>query len=262
MRELSLFHNYEMPIDSSSNGKKRKSPRGEKTTDLVTSSHLGENADLFPQILRLHVPENSKIADVTYGKGVFWRNVDLNDYELLASDIKTGTDCRHLPYVDETIDCVVLDPPYMEGLYRQDGSVAGKGTHKTFQENYSNGERPKNISAKWHDAVLEMYVQASIEARRVLRKNGVLIVKCQDEVSAGIQRLTHVEIIVNLSKLSFYAKDLFVLTRQNRPNASRVIKQLHARKNHSYFIVFIKESAKSKLESIAVMHHLLNGQAK
>ena len=33
------------------------------------------------------------------------------------------------------------------------------------------------------------------EARRVLKPPGVLIVKCQDEVSANRQRLTHVEII-------------------------------------------------------------------
>lgn len=251
----------ETPVVTNSK-KRRKSPSGEQTTNLVFSSHIGENSDLFPRILKLHVPESSKIADVTYGKGAFWRNVDLSKYELFSSDVKTGVDCRDLPYNDREFDCVVLDPPYMEGLYRTDESFAGKGTHETFQENYSSGERPKEISSKWHDAVLEMYVQAAIEAQRVLRDGGVLIVKCQDEVSAGVQRLTHVEIIVNFNLLGFYAKDLFVLTRSNRPSVSRIVKQLHARKNHSYFIVFVKGAPKSKLSSIAIMHHLLNGQAE
>lgn len=241
--------------------KRRKSPEGETTTRLIVSSHLGENAALFPQILALHVPKGSKIADVTYGKGVFWRNVNLEDYTLLATDLKTGVDCRALPYADEELDCVVLDPPYMEGLYRVDESFAGQGTHESFQESYSNGARPKELNAKWHDAVLEMYVQAALEAKRVLKTGGILIVKCQDEVSAGVQRLTHVELIMNLQLLGFYAKDLFVLTRLNRPGVTRVLKQLHARKNHSYFIVFLKGATKSRRASIAILHHLLNGQA-
>jgi hypothetical protein len=33
---------------------------------------------------------------------------------------------------------------------------------------------------------------------------------------------------------------LFVVMRTNKPGMSRVIKQRHARKNHSYFLVFRK----------------------
>lgn len=241
---------------------KRKSPDGEVSTNLVFTSHYGDNATLFPKILSLHVPKGSKIADVTYGKGVFWRNVPSEDYVLLSSDLKTGVDCRKLPYKNAEIDCVVLDPPYMEGLYRTDGSMAGQGTHEAFQESYSNGTRPTDIESKWHDAVVEMYVQAAIEAKRVLTSGGVFIVKCQDEVSAGIQRLTHIEIILNFQQLGFYAKDLFVLTRLNKPVVTRVKRQLHARKNHSYFIVFVKGATKSKQNSISVLSHLLNGQAE
>jgi hypothetical protein len=60
-------------------------------------------------------------------------------------------------------------------------------------------------------AVLDLYFRASKEAHRVLRDGGILIVKCQDEVSANKQRLTHVEIINELNRLGFYAKDLFVV---------------------------------------------------
>lgn len=249
-------------LDQDKNNSKRKSPDGDATTNLVFSSFSGDNSELFPSILELHVPKGSKIADVTYGKGVFWKKVNLNEYKLFPSDIKTGIDCRNLPYKDNEFDCVVLDPPYMEGLYRSDNSFAGNGTHYSFREHYSNGDRPEKIKSKWHDAVLEFYIQAAIEARRILNSNGILIVKCQDEVSAGIQRLTHVEIILNLRELGFYTKDLFVLTRRNKPVAVRIIKQLHARKNHSYFLVFQFGASKSKLNSISVMSHLLEDQIK
>ncbi len=67
-----------------------------------------------------------------------------------------------------------------------------------------------------------------------------MVVKCQDEVSANTQRLTHVELIEHYRMLGFYAKDLFVVVRPNRPAVSRINRQEHARKNHSYFLVFIK----------------------
>jgi hypothetical protein len=219
---------------------KRKSPKGRATTDLVFSAHVGDSAGLFPLILRLHVPVGSVVADVTCGKGVFWRGVPKSSYKLLATDLATGVDCRNLPYENASIDCVVLDPPYMEGFYRTSAcQLAGAGTHKTFREYYSNGARTVG-GPKYHAAVLDMYFAAAREAFRVLRRNGILIVKCQDEVSANTQHLTHVEIINEYAAMGFYAKDLFVLVRRNRPGASRILGQEHARKNHSYFLIFVK----------------------
>ena len=253
MIQTSLLPEVVIPCELKSNGKrKRKSPAGTATTDLVLTSYAGDNSEIFPKILQLHVPKGSVVADVTFGKGVFWRNIADEAYILKPSDLKTGIDCRQLPHANGSIDCVVLDPPYMEGLFRQDESLAGAGTHDAFRDHYSNGARPDRLEKKWHDAVLELYVQAAVEAKRVLTPKGVFIVKCQDEVSAGIQRLTHVEIIMNYLKLGFYCKDLFAVTRLNKPGVTRQIKQLHARKNHSYFLVFSNGATKSKLASVAI----------
>lgn len=213
---------------------------GITTSDLVLSAHVSDNAAVFPHVLNLHVPRGSTVADVTYGLGVFWKKVPPHDYKLLPSDLKTGIDCRSLPYHDGTIDCVVLDPPYMEGLFRpQSGHLAGSGTHSAFRNAYSNGQTTSG-GPKYHEAVLDLYFRAAQEAKRVLRNEGILIVKCQDEVSANRQRLTHVEIINELFKEGFRCRDLFVVVRTNRPAVSRLKKQVHARKNHSYFLVFVK----------------------
>jgi tRNA G10 N-methylase Trm11 len=201
---------------------------------------VGTNEEVFPRILDLHVPRGAAVADVTYGKGIFWKHVPNGRYRLLPTDIKTGVDCRKLPYEDAAIDCVVFDPPYMEGLYRRAKShLAGSGTYAAFRTTYSNSERTLD-GPKYHDAVLDLYFKSGREAHRVLRKYGVLIVKCQDEVSANTQRLTHVEIINEYKTLGFYAKDLFVVVRSNRPAVSRIKRQEHARKNHSYFLIFVK----------------------
>ena len=237
-----LFDRFMIKEDNTSNSaSQRRVQGGVPCSNAIKSVHIGGNEDIFPDILQLHVPWGSTVADVTYSKGVFWKKVPKDAYILRASDIKTGVDCRHLPYDAQSLDCVVLDPPYMEGFYRRKRShLAGDGNYSAFRDAYSNGAPTNEEGPKWHAAVTNLYFQAGAEALRVLKENGVLIVKCQDEVSANRQNLTHVEIINKYEELGFYTKDLFILVRNNRPGISRLKKQVHARKCHSYFLVFVK----------------------
>lgn len=230
-------------VESRGNGKTRRVAGGVTTSNVLLSAHVAGNAEVFPNVLALHVPPGAVVADVTWGKGVFWQKVPRGRYQVKATDIQTGVDCRDLPYAAGSLDCVVLDPPYMEGLFRKtEDHMAGGGTHSAFRANYSNGKATTEAGPKWHAAVTDLYFKAGAEAFRVLRCEGVLIVKCQDEVSANRQWLTHVEIINEYERLGFYCKDLFVVVRTNTPVVSRLKKQEHARKNHSYFLVFVKTS--------------------
>lgn len=232
---MDLFETSEQSIT------KKRRQGGISTSNVTMSAYISGNAEVFPQILDLHVPDGAKIADVTYGTGVFWKNVDLKRYDLHATDIADGIDCRKLPYENESFDALVLDPPYMEGLLRNNKDhKAGGSSHSSFREYYSNGDETNTEGPKWHGAVSDLYYKAGIEAYRVLKEKGIMIVKCQDEVSANRQFLTHVEIINYYEQLGFYTKDLFVIVRQNRAVIARLKKQVHARKNHSYFLVFVK----------------------
>ncbi len=214
---------------------------GKPSNALVFSAMQGTNDGLFPDILALYVAPGSTVADITYGKGVFWKGIDLGLYDLRATDLATGTDCRHLPYSDALIDAVVFDPPYMH----TPGGTAHVG-HQNFEQYYGNNGAAAATDRKYHEAVLDLYFDAGREAFRVLRPGGIFIVKCQDEVCANQQRLTHVEIINHYAALGFVAEDLFVLMRRNKPGMSRVAKQVHARKNHSYFIVFWKQVGRGR----------------
>ena len=238
-------------LDTHTGGSKVKTPRqapkrtvknGRPSNDLVLSATTGTNEKIFPQILGLYVAPGSIVADVTYGKGVFWKNIPRDRYRLLATDLTDGVDSRALPYEDGAIDCVVFDPPYMHSP----GGTAHT-VHKPFERYYRNNGTGNRTSAKYHEAVLELYAETGKEAHRVLRDRGVLIVKCQDEVCSNRQRFTHIEILQAYADIGFIAEDLFVLVRQNRPGASRVVRQVHARKNHSYFLVFWKPGAKRGL---------------
>ncbi|WP_082507493.1 DNA methyltransferase [Duganella sp. Root336D2] len=212
---------------------------GVATNELIHSAYMCNNDELFPHIVQLYVPQGARVADVTYGTGVFWRNVPRDHCELVPSDVASGTDCRALPYEDSSFDGVVLDPPYMH----TPGGTAHQG-HQNFEAYYRNNGGEAAGGKKYHEAVLDLYFQAGKEAWRVLKDNGVFIVKCQDEVCANKQRLTHVELINEYASYGFVCEDLFVIVRKGKPGVSRMIKQVHARKNHSYFLVFIKPRPK------------------
>lgn len=259
MKNASLFDEAQLEVrnDVAATGKARRVQGGEATTDVVLSAHVAGNAEVFAQLAGLHIPAGHLVSDLTYGKGVFWQQIPVGKYSLKFSDIdakvqrdpihdikvETAIDSRALPFGDETLDCIVFDPPYMEGLFRASTNhLAGAGTHDAFRHHYSNGKATpdKTDQPKWHDAVLDLYLKTGIEAYRCIRNKGLFVVKCQDEVSANKQRLTHVEIISAYESLGFYTKDLFVVMRSNKPGISRLVTQVHARKNHSYFLVFQK----------------------
>lgn len=263
MKQPALFNRFELPPPTDVTTKpERRVQGGVSTSNVILSAHVSGNAEVFTQLAELHIPPGATVADVTYGKGVFWQQIPLEKYNLIFSDIDakvetdpvhdlpvtTGIDSRNLPYPNESLDCVVFDPPYMEGLFRADSqNLAGSGTHAAFRHHYSNGSATPDTIAqpKWHEAVLDLYLKSGREVNRVLKPKGIFIVKCQDEVSANTQRLTHVEIITAYESLGLYTKDLFVVVRTNRPVISRLKTQVHARKNHSYFLVFQKIKARA-----------------
>jgi len=220
---------------------RRKSPAGVATNDLVFSAYHGSNDALFPLVLSLYVAAGSRVADVTYGRGVFWKRVAPRRYHVLASDLTSGVDCRRLPYAADSLDAVVFDPPYMH----TPGGTAHVD-HQNYERYYGNNAAARGAAHKYHEAVLELYFETGGEAFRVLRSGGILIVKCQDEVCANRQRLTHVEVTNDYARHGFVVEDLFVLMQRNKPGMSRVLRQLHARKNHSYFLVFRKPSGRGR----------------
>jgi hypothetical protein len=189
------------------------------------SAMVGTNADLFPLILKMYLP-GGRVADPTYGKGVFWKQVDLAPYELLATDLATdGIDLRSLPYDGQSLDGIVLDPPYMPTEFT--------GVPE-FSEAY--GIKRSFGKAKWDKAVLDLYEDGMVEAARVLKPTGILIVKCQDMVCANRQVLVHCDLIEYGRKLDLECEDIFVLVQHNKRGHPR--QRLHALKNHSYFLVF------------------------
>lgn len=203
----------------------------------VLTAKQGTNADLFPDILRLYVDDGAEILDATYGRGVFWRNIPEDKYNVTRNDIDIGRgdvhhDFRSLPSSwDNHYDVAVLDPPY---LYT--------GGFNTLRDSIDRGYRNRaRARSGIHGvaAVHQMYAQGMIEMYRVLKKGGFLIIKCMDQVMSGRQTWMHIEMQRLAEILGFKPKDLFVMVANSTPTM-RHRRQLHARRNHSYFLVLNK----------------------
>ncbi len=196
----------------------------------ILTSYKGNNTDLIKEVSDLYIKDGEKVIDITWGKGVFWKKVDLSRLDFYATDLITNApngnhNLNNLPYLSDTFDHVILDPPY-----------AHTPGNMHVNKNYKNKETTKGM---YHtDIMSQLYVRGMMEARRLLKHKGYLWVKCQDEIESGKQKWSHIEIYNIATQSGFYGKDMFVLTRNGSPTTQH--KQLHARKNHSYLWIFQK----------------------
>lgn len=194
----------------------------------VQSLITGNNADLIAEVARLYAKGDPKIADLTYGKGVFWRKTP--HLRVFGSDMVTQPkrphDFRALPYRNATFDIAVLDPPY----------IHSPGQHQT-DARYQNRKTTKGML--WCDLRRELYIPGMREAMRIVRPEGGQVwVKCKDQVQSGMQRWCHVELCHDAIAMGLYPRDLFILVATSRTADTRWNVQHHARKPHSFLWIF------------------------
>ena len=182
----------------------------------------------------MQVYGGSDVLDCTYGRGNFWTDELKSRINLVSVDAYTPAsvkaDYRHLPFRAESFDVVVFDPPYA----KRPGTSMKESIASPFG-------LATELAPMGNLALMQDYYCVAEQALSLLRPRGILILKCQDEIESGKQRFNHVPL---LSIPGYICEDLFVLVQQGIP-AMRVPYQLHARKNHSYFVVQRKRTSKS-----------------
>jgi tRNA G10 N-methylase Trm11 len=207
----------------------------ESARQFVYSTIHGISADVLAQILSIYVRPGSIIADLTFNTGGFWRTLDISGYTLIASDLfpfpglDLRTDMRNLPYRSGSFDAVIMDPPY------GNGSTTPRTDSLQDRFNLEMVKTPKQILALYRDSIPE--------AHRILKKRGILILKCQDMVDGGRKHFMSVDICNHARSIGFRGEDKFNMVPPGKPMIRHPDRpQQHARKNHSEFWVFRKTS--------------------
>ena len=197
-------------------------------------------SEIIKNILYLHVPSGVIDCDPTYSKGNFYNKTGIDPpkykFDINPIDGIEYGDCRNLPLDDNFLDCIMFDPPFL----------ATKGP--SLKNNDNNNHINKRFGVyPTENELFQFYVDSLKEFHRILKDNGVVIVKTQDKVSSGKQYLSHVFVVNQAVEIGFYPKDIFILLAKNRLVADwQVQNQKHSRKFHSYFLVFEKSDKKIK----------------
>lgn len=198
--------------------------------------------ELLQWIALLYLPKGTFDVDATFSTGCLYRTGAIPippiryDLHPQRTDVQQA-DCRRLPLLVNSIDSIILDPPFL--------ATSGPSL-STTQGNYINrrfGVYPTET------ALRDLYQESIEEAFRVLKPGGVLVFKCQDKVSSGKQHMMHCFVHSAAVQQGFEVLDLFILLANKRLIANWQRNQKHARKYHCYFWVFRKPNSRKRRET-------------
>lgn len=164
------------------------------------------NAEMIADVAKLGYL-NGRVLDPTWGEGAFW--TIFKPRKLVRHDLHTfdGVDVRDLVYKHrrKTFDSVVIDLPY---------AFRGRAT-VDFDAKYGVNEyRSAN-------KVMQLIFDAMASCEPLLRHNGYLLVKCQDQVVSGSVRWQTDEITSWAVTHGFRKVDRFDLIGNGRTQPKR-----------------------------------------
>jgi hypothetical protein len=208
----------------------------------VLTSRRGNNAQSMVDIAQIHFPKNPLVLDLTFGRGAFWRAY--RPQRLVTADrlplkgvqiVLDATWALPFPVFPNSIfDIVVIDPPYLRGADSEKSKI-----HPNLNACYQNNaptSRPRSYHPGEWRRMMEQYYAFLQNASMVVKKNGLLVVKCMDDKENWVIR--DLLIPTNLKLISIH-----VVTTTAQPMMRHDF-QLHARKNHSYFLILRRTGQK------------------
>lgn len=184
--------------------------------------------EIIENILTLHSKNKRIDVDATYSTGVFYRSGRIAqpsfkfDIKPQAEGVVKGKSST-LCLEDNSINTLMYDPPFIVNKYGKSCKlkmIKRFGCYKTI------------------GALKKDYRKSMQEFQRVLKVGGIVIFKCQDLMYSGTNHMISDWIVTTAEKFGFEPIDKFILLSNKR--IINIGIQRHARKYHSYFLIFKK----------------------
>jgi hypothetical protein len=196
---------------------------------------FGRDKDVIPLLLKVHAVDNPRVVDVTYNRGVMWKGTGISPHRSdvsreMSPEADTIADCRSLPFGDGSFDVIAFDPPHLPNA---SGSANSSGIEK--KQYGLNGSNDYAAG----DNVNPLFTPFLTEARRVLSKDGIIIVKIADLVHNHKYQWQHVALINAATSLGMTVCDMIVKADPAAANlkSSKWERVFHFRRAHCYWLV-------------------------
>ena len=212
---------------------------------ILAATAWATNAQMIRDVAKLgYLKHTDLILDPTYGAGGWWRlwhplegaihgftptnawywPVD-NEFPL-KSTLPGPWDFRDMGVGSEVFDAVAFDPPYV--------SVGGRATSgiRGMHDAYGMGGAPTTPQGVQTDIAAGLK-----ECFRVVKKGGIVLVKCQSYVSSGKLWPGTFLTYQAAMTIGFQLVDHFVHVSGPRPQPDGRGPQKHARRNQSDLLV-------------------------
>lgn len=205
----------------------------------VTTVHLGRDSEVLGKLLRIHSKENPYILDCTYGHGKIWKgstyrpDVSIDKRELKGITIQA--DFWYLPFQNGTFDVIVYDPPHLPN------AADSKGASGMWRDRYGIVQEKGRREG---DNICSEFYPFLTEAKRLLRKNGIVLAKIADLVHNHRYQWQQVRFITSSEEVGLTPCDMMIKVDPvaGRLKSSKWVTQKHLRKSHCYWIVARKGS--------------------
>jgi len=211
---------------------------------VLEAQEWEDNSDLISAVFDIHVwpkpwaqgPDGPRVMDVTYGRGLWWKWIVGRGHEFTSHDIKhDGVDFTNLPEESESMDVIAFDPDYVAPGGRDTSTIPDFNERYGLNDPY---ESPRSLQAHINDGLTE--------CARVLRPQGILLVKCSTYISSGKPWLGEYHTIGHGLEIGLKVEDIFVHISGTGPQPKREGRQKHARSNSSRLIVLRKPGRRKK----------------
>lgn len=262
--QLSLFDDIEEVVTAEVTEEEPIEQEEQKSVeygDLIRNISFDQK-EILCNIIKLHNNGKPFQCDMTYSTGKFYEVKKSDKFIVPTPELKYDIEPQttdtikydawgRWPFDDNSLESIVLDPPFIIGPRDCASMVNGNDDSnkmaKRFSSYYPVGE------------LLMSYMHHISEAYRVLREDGILVFKSQSTITARKSLWSTEWVWLCASMVGFNVIDQFILLAKHRLHSGKMKNQEHARKFTSNFYV-MKKSNKNKIKMFDFMTEELRNE--